>query len=143
MWQALIGGIPGLIDTAIKRWGPAEKMSEAERAQLAQQMELAMLQRFGQELEAEYKDRADARALAAAESAKGNAFTTALSATVRPVWGFASLVVVAYPYLAGALGWPAVTIDDATKQIIQTVIMFYFGGKTIEKVLPLFRAGKP
>ena len=142
MWQALMGGLPGLVDTIIKRWGPAEKMTEAERAQLAQQMELAMLQRFGSEMEAEYKDRADARALAAVEAAKGNAFTMALSATVRPTWAYASLIVVAYPYLAGGLGWPAVTIDGATKVIIQTVIMFYFGGKTVEKVLPLFRGPK-
>jgi hypothetical protein len=105
-------------------------------------MELALLKQFGAEVEQEYKDRADARALAAAEAARGNAFTMALSATVRPIWGLASLVVVAYPYLAGGLGWPAVMIDDNTKQIIQTVIMFYFGGKTVEKVLPLFRAGK-
>ena len=136
MWQALIGGIPGLIDTAIKRWGPAEKMSEAERAQLAQGMELALLQQFGREMEKEFEDRASARALAAADVARGNAFTNVLSAIVRPVWGFASLIVVAYPYLAAPIGLPSVSIDGATKDIVQTVIMFYFGGRTLERVLP-------
>jgi len=31
----LIGPVANLIDSAIKRWGPAEKMSEKDKAELA------------------------------------------------------------------------------------------------------------
>jgi len=135
----LIGPVANLIDSAIKRWGPAEKMSEKDKAELAQIMQLEILKQDWSSVEKEYQDRADARALAAKDVEKGNAFTGILAATVRPIWGFASLVVVAYPYAAAPMGLPSVTIDESTKSIIQTVIMFYFGGRTIEKVLPLIK----
>lgn len=130
-----IGPVFGVIDTVIKRILP-EKMSEADRARLAQELQLELMKADWSQAEAAFRDRADARALAAADVAKGNALSNFLAATVRPVWGFASLVVVAYPYLAGALHWPSVSLDDATKDVVQMVIMFYFGGRTIEKVLP-------
>src|SRR5690349_542224 len=96
------------------------------QAQIEADVQKAVMAQDWGKVEKEFADRADARALAMKESEKGNAFTMALSALVRPVWGLSSLVVVAYPYLAKPLGWPAVEIDDNTKQIIQTVIMFYF-----------------
>lgn len=108
-------------------------------AKLKHDMEVELLKQDWQNSLKEYEDRADARKLAAVDIAGGNAWTGILSATVRPVWGYIALVVVAYPYLGGALGWDAVILDDATKDIVQTVIMFYFGGRTIEKVLPLMR----
>jgi len=136
-----IGPAIDLVNGILKRVLP-EKMSEAEKAQLQQQLSLELMKADWSQVAAEFKDRADARALAAIDVARGNAFSNILAATVRPVWGYATLIVVAYPYLAGALHWPAVTIDDSTKDIVQMVIMFYFGGRTIEKVLPLIMGKK-
>src|SRR3990167_10887632 len=112
-----IGPLIGVVSDVLKRVLPAEKMSEGERAQLEQAIQLEMMKQDWSSVEKEYIDRADARALAKSEASQGNAWTMALSALVRPIWGIASLVVVAYPYLAGAMEWPLVTIDEATKQI--------------------------
>src|SRR5262245_37926821 len=93
----LIGPVFGVIDTVLKRVLPAEKMSEADRMALTQQLQLELMKADWSAAEAEMKDRADARALARADIAGGNAFTGILAATVRPVWGYCALIVVAYP----------------------------------------------
>jgi hypothetical protein len=136
-----IGPVFNVIDSVIKRIAP-EKMSEEDKAKLAADMQVAVMKQDWTEVEAQYRDRADARALAGKDVERGNWFSNILAASVRPVWGYASLIVVAYPYVSGALGWPAVAIDDATKDIIQTVIMFFFGGRIIEKGLAIVKAAK-
>ena len=134
-----IASVSDLVGGIIKRIWP-EKMSELDAAKIKQATQEFMLTAEGQSAMNEFADRASARALAAADVSRGNAFSNVLAATVRPVWGYCALIVVAYPYLAGALSWPAVTIDGPTKDIVQTVIMFFFGGRTIEKVIPYFTA---
>lgn len=141
MWQFLVGPISDLVTTVLKRVLPPEKMTEAERMKLEAELRLALLQADWTRIEAEFRDRDSARRLAAAEIAQGNAWTSVLAALVRPIWGLTSLVVVVYPYLAAPLGLPAVSIDEPTKDIIQLVIMFYFGGRVIEKVLPTLKNG--
>lgn len=140
MWQFLVGPISELVTTVLKRVLP-EKMTEAERAKIEAELRLALLQADWTRIEAEFRDRDSARRLAASDIAQGNAWTSVLAAMVRPVWGLASLVVVVYPYLAAPLGLPAVTIDEPTKDIIQLVIMFYFGGRVIEKIVPAIKNG--
>ncbi len=108
-------------------------------AKLKHEMEVELLKQDWQASLKEFEDRADARKLAAADVAGGGAVSTFLSSTVRPVFGYSCLVVVIYPFVAGPLGLPPVLLDSATKDIIQTVIMFYFGGRTIEKVMPIFK----
>lgn len=140
--QPFIAPITEIVKQVLNRLLPPEKISEAERARVEAETMAAIMAQDWRQIEAEYRDRADARQLAQADMSRGNAFTGILAATVRPVWGYASLIVVAYPYLAGALHWPAVNIDGPTKDIVQMVIMFYFGGRTIEKVLPQMIRGK-
>lgn len=130
-----LGPIFDLIGKGLDKFVPDANQKEQIKAQL--QSELMKMDWAA--VEREFQDRADARALAKVDSAGGNWFTAILSATVRPVWGYCSLVVVAYPYLAGALHLPAVTIDDATKDIVQTVIIFYFGGRTLERIVPAIK----
>lgn len=131
-----ISSVSDLLTGVMKRIWP-EKASEIDRLRVEQATTEFIMTQEGQKAMAEFADRASARQLAEADVARGNWASNFLAATVRPIWGYCSLVVVAYPYLAGALGWPAVTLDNATKDIVQMVIMFYFGGRTIEKVLPL------
>ena len=126
----LLSLLGNIIPDVVKRVLPAEKISEEDRAKLANEMTLAFMQADWQSVEAEYKDRADARNLAAQDIAKGNALTAFLSAVVRPVWGLGAFVMVGYSILY------SVPIDPATREIIQTVLWFYFGGRTIEKVVP-------
>jgi hypothetical protein len=119
-----------LIPSVINRVLPAEKMSEADRAKLALEVQKELLSQDWNRIEAEFADRASARTLAAADIAKGNAFTSMLAAFVRPAWGFGALAVVIY-----SVGWHY-QISDALKEIIDTVLYFYFGGRVIEKVMP-------
>lgn len=129
----IVGGIIEKVVGVIDKVVPDKDLA----AKITADVQMELLRQDWEKTAAEFKDRDSARTLAAADIAKGNALSGFLAATVRPVWGYAALVVVVYPYLAGALHWPAVTIDGATKDILQTVIMFFFGGRTIEKVLPL------
>lgn len=122
--------LSNLIPDVIKRVLPGEKISEADQAKLAQEMQLAVMNQDWQQIEAAYKDRQDARALAAQEIAKGNALTTFLAATVRPLWGLGALVLV---------GWSTykqLPIPAPLENIIEMVLAFYFGGRLVEKVAP-------
>lgn len=127
--------LAGLLPDVIKRVLPAEKMSEADAAKLQADMTLELLKQDWGKIEAEYEDRASARQLATADIAKGNAFTGILAAFVRPAWGFGALAMVGYSVIYG------VTISSPLQEIIQTVLFFYFGGRTIEKVVPTITQG--
>lgn len=130
MSALLLGLLNNVLPGVINRVLPPEKMSEAEAAQLQQELTKELLAQDWAQIEAEYKDRDSARTLAAAEIAKGNAFTGALAAMVRPAWGFAALGLVAWNVLGGH------PIEPGFREIVDTVLMFYFGGRVIEKVTP-------
>lgn len=122
--------LPGLISDTVRRVLPAEKMSDVDRARLEQELTLAVMAQDWRAVEAEFADRSNARMLAEKDVAGGNAFTTALSALVRPVWGFGALALVTYSVLTGF------EIAGALDEIVQTVIWFYFGGRVVEKITP-------
>ena len=126
----IASAIPGLVSETLKRVLPAEKISEADRARLEHELTLAVMTQGLENFKVETQDRGSARLLAEKDVAKGNAFTTSLSALVRPVWGFGALVLVAYSVLVGY------QIEGAVQSIIEAVIYFYFGGRVIEKVIP-------
>lgn len=135
MPQLLLALLNGVLPDVIKRVLPAEKVSEAEQANLQAQLTLAVMAADWQKIEAEYADRASARTLAAAEIAKGNAFTSFMAASVRPLWGIGAFVLVAY-----SVGFDH-AIAEPLQSIIQSVLAFYFGGRVIEKVAPLVAQG--
>ena len=80
--------------------------------------------------QAQVDDLASARDLGKADIAAGNAFTGALAAIVRPLWGIGAFCLVAYYAISH------VPIDTGLKDIIELVIQFYFGGRVIEKIAP-------
>ncbi|MBU2559220.1 MAG: hypothetical protein KJ578_15695, partial [Bacteroidetes bacterium] len=98
------------------------------------ELKLAIMQADWQRLEKEIDDRVSARELAKAELDKGNAFTTLLAATHRPVWSFVVLALFCWSVLSTQLGLPAIALTDIHKDIMMTVIIFYFGGRSVEKV---------
>jgi len=134
-WNMLIGPIAETVNTVLKRVLPPEKMSEGERAQMEAALTAELLKADWSRFEAEVQDRIDARGLAKAELDKGNAFTTILAATHRPIWSFCILGLFAWTLLAKPLGFPDVPLSDVHKDIMQTVIIFYFGGRSVEKVM--------
>lgn len=119
-----------ILPDALKRILPAEKMSEADRANLEQQLTLELMKADWKQVEAEFADRASARDLAKADIAQGNAITSALAAFVRPLWGIGAFILVAYSVITNS------AITAPIQAIIETVLMFYFGGRVIEKIIP-------
>jgi siderophore synthetase component len=147
-----IASVSDLVGGVLKRLWP-EKMSEFDAAKFKQEMALALMQDQGQQVVQEFADRADARALAKADVEKGNWFTNVLSATVRPVFGYAAMTAFGIPlgirYGAALMGHAldAALIEQLTpnqieKEIILTVIYFFFGGRTVEKGIALWKGAK-
>lgn len=130
MLELILPFLTSVLPDVIKRILPAEKMSESERAALAQQLQLEIMKLDWQGVAADYADRNSARTLAAADIAKGNAFTSFLSAIVRPLWGIGTFTVVAYSVLSNYV------ISAPLQAIIETTLMFYFGGRVVEKITP-------
>lgn len=129
MLNLILPFLTGVLPDILKRVLP-EKISEAEKATIQQNLTLELAKMDLQSVEAEYADRNSARLLAAADIAKGNAFTGALAAIVRPLWGIGTFVIVAYSVGSGY------EIKAPLQAIIETLLMFYFGGRVIEKVSP-------
>lgn len=86
----------------------------------------------------EYKttiaDVQGARELAGKESDGAPGWTKVLTVTHRPVWSFAMLGIFGWTVVAPYFGWPVIPLTEIHKDILQTVIIFYFGGRSVEKV---------
>lgn len=132
--QSLIASLFGLLPDVLRRVLP-EKISESEQAQLMQAFQLEVMKLDWNAIDAEFKDRDSARQLAAQEIAKGNAWTSAAAALVRPLWGIGCFVLVAYSVFT------SYEIKPVLQSIIETVLMFYFGGRVLEKIAPTLMAG--
>lgn len=126
----LLGLLQNILPSVINRVLPPEKMSEADAAKFQNELTTTLLAQNWQQIEAEYQDRANARNLAAKDIAKGNAFTGILAATVRPAWGYGALLLVGYSVVMN------LPISSTYADIIQTVLFFFFGGRTLEKITP-------
>lgn len=131
----IVGPVLDIVKQVLGRTLPAEKISQVDRLAIEQQITLALMDQDWKQIEAEFADRANARQLAAADIAQGNAFSTTLAAVVRPIWGLGAFALVAYSVLAG------IAIAPVFESIIQTLLMFYFGGRTLEKLAPAILQG--
>ncbi len=105
-------------------------MSESEKEQF--QLEAQKL--AVEEYKTAVQDVQTARELAGKESEGAPPWTKILTVTHRPLWSFAILGIFSWTILAPYLGYPAFPLSDIHKDIFQTVIIFYFGGRSIEKV---------
>jgi hypothetical protein len=130
----LINPIVDTVTNVIKSILPPEKMSEKERADIEAQTREKLLKADWKYLEVEMKDRANARALAMKDSEKGNVYTTLLAAIHRPLWSIVTLILFAWTIIAPSLGFPEVILQPVHQSIMQTIIIFYFGGRSVEKV---------
>lgn len=104
-------------------------LGERERAELRVEAERIALE--------EYRARAEevrgARELAWKEGEGAAGWTKVLTVTHRPVWSFMTLGLFFWTIIAPYAGFPQVPLTDIHKDIMQTVIIFYFGGRSIEK----------
>jgi len=117
-----------VVDRLAGKYLPAS-MSEEERARFRLEAErLAM-----EEYKTAIADVQGARELAMKESDGAPGWTRVLTVTHRPVWSFLVLGIFTWTVLAPYLGYPGIPLSEIHKDVMQTVIIFYFGGRTVEK----------
>ena len=143
-YSGAISSVADLVSGVVKRIWP-EKAAEIDKLKLAQATQEFLATQEGQQALNEFADRASARALAAADVAKGNWFTNVLAATVRPVFGYVCMAAFIGP-LALRVGslivghpLPDIVMNDIEKEIVLTVVYFFFGGRTVERGLAIWK----
>lgn len=123
-----------VVDRLSEKFLPSS-LSENERAQLR----LEAIRLATEESRVAVADIQGARELAARDSDGAPSWTRVLSVTHRPAWSFLTLGVFAWTVVAPYAGFPQVALSEVHKDIIQTVIIFYFGGRTLEKAASVMR----
>jgi len=131
----LLGPITSLVTDVIKRVLPPEKMSEEERRKLEVEASLEVQKLMMDKYKLELEDIVSARKLAEAELSRGSAFTNILAALHRPLWSIVTLLLFSWSLLSTQLGLPEIHLTELHKDIMQTVIVFYFSGRSVEKVV--------
>lgn len=121
--------LPSIIE-AIKGYFTGKNTSVEQAQQYANDLAVQVLGGVEAAIAQEVNDRDSARKLAAQDAQAAPAWASAAAAFVRPAWGFGSLVL----YSAHVLGGYA--ISPLAANACELVIMFYFGGRTIEKLTP-------
>lgn len=117
-----------VVDRITEKYLPAS-MSEKDRTEMGiEARRLAM-----EEYKASVADLQGARDLASKESEEAPGWTRVLTVTHRPVWSFVMLLVFVWTVLAPYVGFAGVPLTEVHKEVMQTVIVFYFGGRSIEK----------
>lgn len=104
-------------------------MSEKEKTELKLEARRLAIDEYKTAL----SDAQGARALAGKESEGAPGWTKVLTVTHRPVWSFCMLGIFAWTVLAQYMGFPGIPLTEIHKEVMQTVIIFYFGGRSIEK----------
>jgi hypothetical protein len=121
---------------------PGEKIGEKDRLEIEKELELKMRAYDWAKVEKEYEDLVSARLLAEKELEKGNATTNALAALHRPIWSLACLGLFLFTALTTTFNLPKIELDETHKAIMMAVITFYFGGRTIEKLMEMWTTTK-
>ncbi|MFQ5479796.1 MAG: hypothetical protein ACE5DW_00775 [Thermodesulfobacteriota bacterium] len=93
-----------------------------------------------EEARAATADIENARALAVTESEGAPPWANVLKVTHRPLWSFIMLAIFSWTILAPYLGYPQIPLTEVHKSIMQTVIIFYFGGRSVEKSIGMIKA---
>lgn len=132
-WANLGSKIMDTVGSVLRRVLPAEKMTEAERIAIETQVADAIRNLDWEREKVEIEDRMNARLMATAELEKGNAWTTTLAAIHRPIWSLTTLALFAWTIVGESVGLPTIQFSELHKDVMMTVVIFYFGGRSIEK----------
>ena len=126
--------LPGLLKDVLRRVLPREKLSEEELRKLEVEAEAQAHRLWLEKYSLEVQDRVSARELAKWELKRGSALTNMLAAIHRPMWSLVTLGLFVLTVVGPVWGW-SLQLTDVHKSIMMTVIIFYFGGRTTEKLL--------
>lgn len=130
-----------VVDRLADRFLPSQ-LGEKEREEL--KVEARRI--AADELKTASEDSKSARALATAEAwPQAPSWTRVLTVTHRPAWSYAALTLFVWTVLAPYIGAGEFSLSEVHSEIMKTVIIFYFGGRSIEKTaeLVLKKAGRP
>ncbi|OGP14459.1 MAG: hypothetical protein A2052_06750 [Deltaproteobacteria bacterium GWA2_54_12] len=130
-----------VVDRLTDRFLPTS-LGEKEREEL----KLEARRIASEEYKAASVDSQSARALAEKEAwPQAPSWTRVLTVTHRPIWSYAALSLFVWTVLAPYLGFGEFSLSEVHSEIMKTVIIFYFGGRSLEKTAETVwkRAGKP
>ncbi|MEE9614862.1 MAG: hypothetical protein V3W31_07955 [Thermodesulfobacteriota bacterium] len=106
-----------------------ESMSEEEKAKFRMEADRLALEEY----KATIADVQGARELAMKEAEGTPGWTRILTVTHRPIWSFLVLGIFTWTILAPYIGYPQIPLSEVHKDVMMTVIIFYFGGRSVEK----------
>lgn len=115
-----------------------KSMSEEEKAEFNMEAERLAIEEYKTAI----ADVQGARELAMKESEDAPGWTKILTVTHRPIWSLLILAAFVWTIIAPSFGMHVITLTGIHKDIMQTVIIFYFGGRSIEKTAGLLRKYK-
>ncbi len=130
-----------VVDRLADRFIPSQ-LGEKEREEL----KLEARRIASDELKAAGEDSKSARALAAGEAwPQAPSWTRVLTVTHRPAWSFVALALFVWTVMAPYIGAGEFSLSEVHSEIMKTVIIFYFGGRSIEKTAGLVwkKTGSP
>lgn len=118
-----------VVDRLAERLLPSS-IGEKEKEEL----KLEAMRIANDEYRAAAEDSKSARDLAVKELwPQAPYWTRVLTVTHRPVWSYAALALFVWTVLAPYLGFGEFALSQVHSEIMQTVIIFYFGGRSLEK----------
>lgn len=118
-----------VVDKLADKYLPSS-MSEKEKSDLRIEARKLALDEY----KTAVADVESARLLAGKEAESAPGWTKVLTVTHRPLWSFLMLGIFIWTILAPYLGFPQIPLTGIHKDIMQTVIIFYFGGRSVEKI---------
>lgn len=129
--QSTVGKV---VDKLAGRYLPAT-MDEKDKANFRLEAEKLAIEEYKTAIQ----DTQTARELAGKESEGAPGWTKLLTVTHRPAWSFVILGLFCWTVIAPYLGWQTIPMTEVHKDIMQTVIIFYFGGRSIEKTAQIMK----
>lgn len=141
--QAVLGkplGSEAEIAAAIEKGFSPEAITALKKADQDFRLELRKLDI--EEYKTAVADVQGVRELAGKDTDGAPGWTKILTVTHRPVWSFLMLGIFVWTILSPSFGFPQIPLSDIHKDIMQAVIIFYFGGRSIEKAAGVIWGGK-
>lgn len=118
-----------VVDRLADRFLPSS-LGEKEREELR----LEAMRIASEEYKAAAGDSKSARDFAEKELlSQAPGWTKLLTVTHRPAWSYAALLLFIWTVAAPYLGLGEFPLSEVHSEIMQTVIIFYFGGRSLEK----------
>ena len=127
--QDIVGKV---VDRLADKFSPSSA-SDEDRLKLRLEAEMLALREYKTAI----ADVKGAHEIAYKEGGGMPSWVRALTSIHRSIWSLLMLGIFAWTIFAPYAGYPRISISEIYKGIIQTVVIFYFAGRSIEKVAAL------